>query len=272
MTSNPRPSDTPCLGGTHNFRSLAGVTTADGRQIAAHKLLRSDRLSRLSEADWQQLAAIGLRTICDLRGQEEIALAPTLVPAGLPLRMLQLDIRNDVRSDRTLSGQLGADPTEAGARRVMLTIYARFPEAMAPRLPALFEALCSDDAGAEDGAPLLVHCAAGKDRTGFVIALLLHALGVPYEAVMADYLRAPPSLGLADPRLAHLQQHFRGQAGFDLPAEVLLPVLAVDPAYLDTAWQALDHNHGGADAYLLQTAGLTAERRERLRERLLTSP
>lgn len=257
----------PVPTGTHNFRSLAGLPAADGRRVAAHRLMRSDRLARLTPEDWAWLdARTGLRTVCDLRGHDEAEQAPTPLPAGGPVRRLALDIRNDVRSDPSLIGLLRDDPTPAAARQMMRTIYARFPEVFASRLPRLFEALCEPG---HDGSALLVHCAAGKDRTGFVIAMLLHALGTPRDAVMADYLTRPPSLGEDDPRLEPMRQQLRARTGIDLPPAALVPVLEVEADHLRESWRVIDAAHGGPDAYLA-AAGLTPERRERLRARLLT--
>jgi protein-tyrosine phosphatase len=257
--------DAPAITGAYNFRSLSGMAARDGRVIKPHVLMRSAHLVRLTEADWHLLQELGLHTICDLRGASEAAAAPTVVPAKVPLRRLHFDIRNDVRSDPSLAESLRLNPTPAGAQQLMLEIYTRFPTAMAPRLKELFDLLIDD----EGCATLLIHCTAGKDRTGFLVALILHALGVPEESVMADYLLTPPSRGLADPRLVHLRQHFMDASGFELPLEAVLPILAVDRGYLGAGWQVLDRDFGGADEYLLRFAGIDEARRERLRERML---
>ncbi len=258
------PTELPRIDSLHNLRSLAGLPAADGRRIAPHALLRSDRLNRLSPAGWAQLAGLNLHTICDLRGQEEVARAPTLLPTDQGLRILHLDIRNDVRSNPALAATLKDNPTPEGARQLMLSIYSSFPGALAPRLPALFDTL--DNTTPE--AAMLVHCAAGKDRTGFVIGLILQALGVPFDAIMADYLRTRGSLGAADPRVAHLRQHFMDQIGVALAPDVIGPILNVEPDYLLTAWRVLEQDHDGADAYLARH-GLDDARRRRLRDQLL---
>lgn len=136
------------LAGATNFRSLGGLPGADGRTIRPHALMRADRLSRLTDADWRLLAATGLATICDLRSAAERSEHPTVAPAQLGIRELHCEIRNDLRADPTLALELAADPSARGAERLMIEIYRRFPRYMGPTLRSVTDALLGD------GAPL----------------------------------------------------------------------------------------------------------------------
>lgn len=250
------------LTGASNFRSLGGLPAAGGRRIRPHALMRADRLSALTAADWQVLAGTGIATICDLRSDPERAEHPNRVPAQLVVRELRCDIRNDLRADPALAWLLVDDPTARGAERVMIEIYRRFPAYMGGTLATLVDKLLAG------GAPLLVHCSAGKDRTGFVIAMLLHALEVPDELIRQDYLASRAWPG-ADSHRASLEARLGAIIPpQELPAAVDT-VLDVREAYLDAALDALCAEFGSVPRYLERAAGIDAARIERLRHDLL---
>jgi len=257
------PSPLASLAGVHNFRNLAGMHGAGSGRVAANVLYRSAGLHRLGPAGWTALANHGLRTICDLRGQQEFLHLPTTPPPGQQVRMLAFDIRNDIRSDPALTSILAANPDAASAHRMMLEIYRRFPTAFAPRLRWLF------DAALDRGAPMLLHCTAGKDRTGFAVAIVLHALGVSMDDIMEDYLLSRSPLGRADPRIPGIQTLFESSTGLRLPVQAALPILTVEPEYLCTAFDAMALQHGGTDTWLQQVCGLTPARREHLQAAML---
>lgn len=250
------------LAGATNFRSLDGLPAADGRRIRPHVLMRADRLSRLTATDWRLLAAAGLATICDLRSAAERSEHPTVAPAQLGVRELHCEIRNDLRADPTLALELAADPSARGAERLMIEIYRRFPRYMGPTLRSVVDALL------DDGAPLLVHCSAGKDRTGFVVAMLLHALDVPADLIRADYLA---SRGWAGGELhrTSLAERLARLIPPDALDDAVDTVLDVRDAYFDAALAALTQEFGSVDTYLHSAAGLDTRRRDELRHRLL---
>lgn len=259
------PSALASLAGVHNFRNLAGMHGAGGHRVAANVLYRSAGLHRLGPEGWTALANHGLRTICDLRGHQESLHSPTKPPPGHRVRLLTFDIRNDIRSDPKLMSTLAAKPDAASAHRMMLEIYRRFPVAFAPRLHWLF------DAAIEGDTPMLLHCAAGKDRTGFAVALMLHTLGVSIDDIMEDYLLSRSPLGSADPRIPGIQALFESSTGLRLPAQAALPILTVEPEYLCAAFDALASEYGGTDTWLQDVCGLTPARREHLQAAMLAA-
>ena len=262
--NRPRNMNDPTItvAGATNFRSLGGLPAAGGRRIRPYALMRADRLSGLSEDDWRALGAAGLATICDLRSDAESEEHPTRPPHDLPVRQLRFDIRNDLRADPTLGRLLADDPTARGAERVMVEIYRRLPRYMGSTLSAIGACVL------EGGAPLLVHCSAGKDRTGFVVAMLLHALGVPEPLIRQDYLASRTWPGAAGHRAA-----LASRLGTFIPVDQLGAavdaVLDVRDVYIDTALEAAVAQHGSIDAYLAEAAGIDERRRDRLREALL---
>jgi protein-tyrosine phosphatase len=250
------------LAGATNFRSLGGLPAAGGRRIRPHALMRADRLSGLSDADWRTLAGTGIVTICDLRSAAERDEHPNAIPDHLPIREFHCEISNDLRADPGLARLLATEPSARGAERVMIEIYRRFPRYMGGTLRAIADRLIDGE------APLLVHCSAGKDRTGFVVAMLLHALEVPEELIRADYLASRSWPG-ADSHRASLEARLGGY----LPATELRAavdtVLDVREFYLDAALAAVAEDFGSVHRYLASAAGLDPARLELLRTRLL---
>jgi protein tyrosine/serine phosphatase len=115
---------------------------------------------------------------------------------------------------------------------------------------------------------VLVNCHAGKDRTGFLCALTLHVLGAPPEEIREDYL-ATNRHNRADARLAEMAVTFEQTNGHK-PSEALLrAMLSVDPIWLEAAFASVAEQHGDTDRYLAEVVGLTPERREAIRARLL---
>lgn len=180
------------LSGTDNFRSLIGMPTASGQRIAGHAILRSDQLHQLDENAWLTLKKLGVKTVCDLRSLGERERYPNRLPE-YGLRQLILEVIADVRADPGFVEQLAENPSAENAENMMLDIYRRFPAMLAPHLPALFGLFESGD------VPVLIHCAAGKDRTGFAVAMLLHGFGVSQADIIADYQRSGRRFADLDP-------------------------------------------------------------------------
>jgi protein-tyrosine phosphatase len=254
--------DLTALSGATNFRSLGGLPAAGGRRIRPHALMRADRLIGLDERDWTALARTGLATICDLRSDAERAEHPNRLPPGLEVHELNCRVNNDLRADLSLSRLMLDDPSARGAERVMIEIYRRFPGYMGRTLTAVVERLLAG------GAPMLVHCSAGKDRTGFVIAMLLHALEVPEPLIREDYLASKRWPGAVHHRASLAARLGRAMPASELEAAVDT-VIDVREVYLDTALEAAVAEFGSIDRYLEVAAGLDAPRRARLRESLL---
>ena len=261
--SDPPEFPAPGIDGAGNFRSLAGLVAHDGRRIRPHFLMRSDRLCHLTAEGWQQLTATGLVTICDLRSREECALHPNAVPAELGLTEVSCEVRNELRGNRSLLETLVEQPTAEGAEAVMCEVYRRLPQEMAPALNLIFGRLL------EGGAPMLIHCTAGKDRTGFAVAMVLHALGVSHDEIERDYML---SNGWLHARI-HRASLAKGLA-VTLPAHavdaVLDPMLSVSESYLRASMERIANEFGSPDRYLEAALNLDASKRERLRELLLT--
>jgi protein-tyrosine phosphatase len=250
------------LGGARNFRSLEGIATADGRRLANHTLLRSDQLHAIDEDDWKVLGQLGVRAVCDLRSDYERARHPNRLPPGL--RQLAMPVIVDIRSDPQFAALLREAPNAAGATRTMKAMYRRLPAALAPHLPSLFALFTTGE------SPVLVHCAAGKDRTGFAVAVVLHALGVAPEDIMEDYLRSSPARRSFDAEhQQRLDRMTREAVGETCTPEMVQVLLDARPEFLHAAFEAVRESCGSMDRYLAVAAGQDTHALARLRDALL---
>jgi len=169
------------LEGCSNLRDLGGYRTADGRRVRMGQAYRSGSLANLTDADMARFGALGIRTVCDLRGVRESERAPSRLPGADTPEVVPLPIEPRVGASlRDLLRREEATGEDTYA--LLQAAYSAYAGEHLPRYRALFALLL------EGRLPLLFHCSAGKDRTGFGAALLLTALGVPRETVLADYL------------------------------------------------------------------------------------
>jgi len=217
------------LQGATNFRDLGGYLGRDGRPVRWRRLFRSDHLGGLTDADKAVLAKLGLATAFDFRGVEERAAASYELP-GVVQHSLAIEPTVTQRMQELAGeGQRITAPVVSG---LMKDLYRGLVNDQAHRFAELFEHLLHAD------APVVFHCTAGKDRTGFAAALILLALGVPRDVVVQDYLltnqvfEQPPS----------------GRR--EISDEALAVLWRVQQGFLDAALHAVDADHGGVEKYL----------------------
>lgn len=236
------------LEGSSNLRDLGGWASADGRRVRPGLLFRSAALAGLTPSDQDTISRLGLRAICDFRGTEEAALAPTRL-ADVPIHHLPIEptVSAALRDMLTGLGLAGL----AGGADVAALLRGTY-ESFALDCTAQFRAFFARVLAAE-GAPLLFHCAAGKDRTGFAAALLLSALDVPWPTVLRDYL-ATNTLWRRDT-----------VPGDHLPASVREVLFSAQPWMLEASFAAIRRTRGSVDAYLERALGLSPADRDRLR-------
>lgn len=264
MSDQTTPGTSLGLATLPNLRDLGGWPTADGR-VRRGVLYRSTELHELAGPDVDALAALGLRTIYDLRTVAEREARPDRSPAGA--RDLSLDVLADAEGAAPAElPALVADPArmtellgDGGAIALFSGAYrdiVRLPSAL-----AAYRTMFSDLA--DGGAPALFHCTTGKDRTGWAAAATLLLLGVSEDDVRREYLLTNEQLL---PALRPLFDRF-AQAGGD--PELLRPVLGVRPEYLDCALNEMRTRFGDIDGYFADGLGLDADARARLRTALL---
>lgn len=235
------------LAGASNFRDLGGYQTRDGRTVRWRQVFRSNHLAHLTEQDVAIVRGLGVRSAFDFRGVVERAEAlcgmADVTVHSLPVEPTVVAALRAIAESRQLS--------KSDALEVMRDSYRGYVQDNTQRYRALFTHLL------EDRAPLVIHCTAGKDRTGFACALILHALGVPDDVIADDYLLTN-QFYKRDP-----------SASTELPDDVKQVLGTVQRPFLNAAFEAIDADYGSLDGYFRDGLGLGQVERKALEGRYL---
>jgi protein-tyrosine phosphatase len=251
------------LEGAPNFRDIGGYATANGSHVRWGEVYRSNDLSKLTTADADRVAALDLASVIDLRTEDERRHAPSI----------WLHAPTDIYSSpkTTLAPVMHAILTDAatpeGARAGMTKFYTQMPAEYRDEYAVMFHRIAAGK------LPILVHCTAGKDRTGVAMAVLLTALGVPRQTVIEDYaltekLVPPPAAAAQHPApvggaaapLSPLAQ---------LPVESREALWRSDPEYISAALDSIDREYGSVEGYVERELGVSKAEVRALRARLL---
>jgi protein-tyrosine phosphatase len=254
-----RERDVPLEGGV-NFRDVGGYVTVDDRRVRRGLLYRSGALHAVTDNDLARLADMGIKLVCDLRSHEEVQDEPDRLPPNvrhqhMPLQSTDenLDRRNRLFAllfnRRKLAGMM-----PEFYRRVIIDQNAR-----------LYGSLLRQFADPAN-LPAVVHCTAGKDRTGVAAALLLTVLGVPEETVVADY-------ALSNRHYRHFYEYgnraVQSLARLGIRAEHIQPLLIAHPQTIRGTLAHIRERYGGIESYLREAAGLDEVTLARLRSTFL---
>lgn len=218
--------------GAYNVRDLGGYPAAEGKTVKWGMLLRSGDLDKLTDADVDYFNQIPVRTYIDFRDPSEVEAAPDRKPASVTN---EYHLPIDAGSIMQLHFSLDATDT------LMEEIYRFFAHQSQETYQEFFRIVAD-----KDQAPLLFHCSAGKDRTGFAAALLLAALGVDREILIEDFMLSATYLKdkYAEDILAHPQ---------------LEPLMTVRRSYIEAALEVIDKEYGGVENYLTRHLGVDLE-------------
>ncbi len=249
------------LEGAHNFRDLGGYATADGRHVRWGRVFRSDDISKLTDTDLDYLGRLKLRLVCDFRSDAERADSPDRLPSPAPetaaLSIADATLDPIELRERILSGDLG----DLDFAQMLADGNRSFASSAAPQYRAMFDRL-----DAAEGAPVLLHCTAGKDRTGFGSALILLALGVPEQTVYDDYLLTNATTASRTERVLWLIR-LRSFGRADVSR--IRPIFEARREYLRAGLDEVRRDFGDFDAYLADALGVDAAKRDALRTSLL---
>ena len=248
--------------GIHNLRDYGGYAAADGMRVKTGLLFRSGQHMEASDADLEALQALDIRTIIDLRGASERASFPCRRHPAFDAHVIAHD-GETTSSPPHEGGWDKEDMTAEKARARMIAVYTRMPvnPAMIAMFTRYFNALETREGGS------LVHCFAGKDRTGIAASLLLHTLGVHRDDVVDEFMRtndAPTQHILERQSLPRMEAHYDV-----IEPEAVRNLMGVLPEYIETYFAEVTRDHGSIDAYLAQRLGVDEARKARLKERLL---
>jgi len=236
------------LSGASNFRDLGGYPTSDGRTVRWRQIFRSNHLGHLTDDDVSVLRELGVRSAFDFRGTEE----RTAALCGMPeITVHSLPVEPTVVAALRAIAAAGTPLLTDHAVEVMRDSYSGYVQNNTQHFRTLFAHLL------EDRAPLVIHCTAGKDRTGFACALILHTLGVSDDVISEDYL------------LTNRFYRRDPNSGSDLPDEVKQVLGSVQASFLAAAFEAIDADYGDLENYLRDGLGLGKAERAQLEARYL---
>ena len=244
-----------------NFRDY-GDYAGGGRHVRVGRLYRSAHHARLTAPDIDALGKFGIETIVDLRRPGERRQQPSRRPTGFAGTVIESQ-HDDGRESPHITFLKTADLTPDSGRRFMTETYRNLPydPAHIDMFGRYFAAL-----GQTDGA-VVIHCAAGKDRTGMLAALTHHLLEVGREDMMADYLLTNTAVDL-EARAPSIARQLKAMTGRDAAHDAVVAFLGVEPAYLEAGIQAIEARSGSIDAYLTTVLGVDSALRDRISERL----
>jgi protein-tyrosine phosphatase len=248
------------LEGASNFRDFGGCLAADGSRVRRGHLFRSNKLSMLTEADHARLDAAGIRTIFDLRLDDE----RTRDPTSWTHPELVIETYPPRKKRRLVDMALDYPRTEDGMLRLMHDFYAKMPHSMTHMFASIIRRL------AAGGAPCVIHCSAGKDRTGVAAAAVLAALGVEREAIVADYVITRHAWNReADMASATANTGAVTDLRAGYAPEVRAIMSDAAPSYIEAALDSAEERYGSLDAYVRDGLELEPRVVSALRESLL---
>jgi protein tyrosine/serine phosphatase len=249
-----------------NFRDCGGYTTGNGEIMLGGRLFRSGHLADATAIDLRHLTDLGIRTVVDLRRNAERADDNPPWAHGARVKTLYQDDGEAILSPHLAAFVQGEGSAEL-ARIAMLQIYRAIPfdPTIVELTKMLIACLC------EDEGAVLVHCAAGKDRTGFVIAFVHMLLGIERDNWYRHYLLSNKA-GLADSHAFKRMREILGQPGRPARDDAIHVVLSACPEFMEAALQTICERCGSIEQYASDTIGITPAIRDTLCRKLLYSP
>ncbi len=258
--TNPRVLQ---LDGVNNFRDYGGYAVAGGGRVKPGLLWRSAQHGDASAADLAAIHDLGITHLIDLRGPSEREAKPCLRHADFAAQVWTYPEETAGLALHTEAAN--GVVTAAEARAAMLRLYQgiAFRGNLVPMLRLYLELLRRGE------GPSLVHCVAGKDRTGFAVAALQRILGVHLDDVMADYLLTNSASKLDERISAGAFREIPRYAAHD--ADTVRALWGVEAAYLQTTFDAIDAQYSSFDAYLADVLGIDQAAQDALRSAYLES-
>lgn len=238
----------------NNFRDFGGYKTQNGTRLKRGLLYRSGDLSRATDADLEYIASLGIKTVCDLRSELEVRKEPDRVPVAKPLTFFNVPMRPIIdyhgRSLHRLFSLMFGSERRKDYVAESYQAYREYATRYLPQLRALFHRISNPE-----NLPVLIHCSAGKDRTGVVSSLIQLVMGVPFETAMDDYLKTNDNLN------AYKEDVFRrlSRLGyFGVPwRKLYAPLFAARADFLNAALEQVREEFGIVDEWFRRGLGFS---------------
>ncbi|WP_342394139.1 tyrosine-protein phosphatase [Bacillus aerius] len=245
-----------------NFREVGGLQTTDQMVIKQGMIYRSADLSRLTKQDILTFSTLGIQTICDLRTSSERKSHPPKIMEHDKIVHIPMQPDSMMPSKWTMFRMLIAEGKSLSFTPIMKDVYQSMLYERKKEIQQLFT-LLSD----EKNYPLLLHCTSGKDRTGFLSALIQLAVGVPVHTVLSEYMRSNEGVKM----LVKRQERFvRMMSLYRVSKEQIQPLLGVQQDYLEDVLNEMMDTYGNAERYLLEACDVPKAQLLKVKNILLT--
>lgn len=250
------------LKGTTNTRDIGGYESGDLSIVRGGQIIRSDKLSRLTARDFQKLEEIGLKTVIDLRTQKEHDESPTVWKGDNPPDFFHFPVGDSKNEWFTAQRKMMKKNRFTGEQSLehMVDGYRRFAEEEIASYQKVMDVVLD-----ESNWPVLIHCNAGKDRSGVAVALILEAMGVDREAIMEEYLLTNKFSRIEEKAVFLSKESKNSSRGNRFskgtPPSAWLPIVGVNAKMLEAFYSSVDEKFGSMDAYLTE---LGVDRDDRL--------
>ena len=255
LASQPHPFIP--IEGSLNFRDFGGYSTVDGHRLVLGRLFRCGMLSDIPEHAFSDFSALNIDVICDLRRDDETEMSPT--PLGPPFEGRR-HIPIAPGTSHELRNSMMTEAHSAEERSELMRVITR---EIATDWTSAYQDVMSALLETEKG--FLIHCTAGKDRTGFGVAIIQLLLGVSHDDVYRDYLLTNQSNGLIE-RIRHRM----AEQQMDIDEGTLEVIARVRRPYLEAALEGIETEFGGLRGYL-EAIGMGEFEIQELRQRYLTT-
>lgn len=250
------------LSGCRNFLDLGGYAVDAQHVVRPGMIFKSGRLEGLTDEDIEKFSALHIKTVVDLRSPDEIHNHPDRLPENQPPNQVHIQMSHNGLGRAEVEEVLRlAVSGKLDTHQHMIAAYREFPQVSAAQLRQVFDLLLDDAA-----LPVLIHCTAGKDRTGFVSAMILGALGCPERVIRSDYLAYNQG------ELAVRAQRYAASyhaLGIQVSVEQTYPYMTVHPDYINALLETIAAKWGDIPSYITSEVGLSDQDLQSFRKRMI---